>query len=174
MDNSRGFTLIELIVVLAVLALFVTEAVPGFRRLIAHERRSSAVLSLVRALRFARGHAISSNRYIAVCKSMDGAHCGGTGLHWDDGWIVFANDDRDSPPQLDDDEMLLRRHPPLADPIMLTANRGGFNFRPRSINSTAGSLFVCAQDQPGEAVIVSVTGRVRVSPDYDGAPVDCN
>lgn len=175
MENGRGFTLVELIVVLAILALFVTEAVPGFQQLVAHEQRSSAVLSLVRALHYARGHAIVSNRYIAVCKSADGTHCGGTNVRWDDGWIVFANADRDSPPELDADETLLRRHPALADAITLTANRDGFNFRPRSINSTAGSLFVCAQGREhGEAVIISVTGRVRVASEYGGAPVTCD
>lgn len=175
METGRGFTLVELIVVLAILALFVTEAVPGFQQLIARERRSTAVMSLVRALQFARGRAISTNRYVAVCKSGDGAQCGGTDVRWDDGWIVFVNTDRDSPPELDAEEKLLRRHAALDEPIALTANRDGFNFRPRSVRSTAGSLFVCTQGHKnGEAVIVSYTGRVRVSTTYEGASVDCN
>lgn len=171
---TRGFTLIELIVVIAILALFVTTAIPDFSRFLARERRVSAVMSLIRSLNFARSEAITTNRYVAVCKSANGAQCdSGTG-QWDGGWIVFVNEDRDSPPVIDTGETMLRRHGTLDDALTLTANRDGFNFRPRSIRSTAGSLFLCTS-AGNEAIIVSYTGRVRTSPETaDGTPVECD
>lgn len=174
MRKGRGFTLIELIIVLAIASLFVTVAMPGFSHLLARNRRAVAILSLVRGLHLARSHAIMSRHYVAVCKSDGGDQCAASPAQWDAGWIVFVNLDQDQPPRVDSGESILRRHGPLDDALTVTGNRDGFNFRPRSIRSTAGSLFVCHRGQPyGEAIIVSVTGRVRTSPEHDGQKVQC-
>ncbi|HET6725702.1 MAG TPA: GspH/FimT family protein, partial [Gammaproteobacteria bacterium] len=134
----------------------------------------TAAMSVVRAFNFARTRSIMTNRYIEICKSADGAQCSDDAATWSDGWIVFANEDRDW--DVDPGEQILLRHGPVADGIQLTANRDGFNFRPQSIRSTTGSVFVCAGSQAvGEAVIVSYTGRVRTSMEKaDGTVVDCN
>lgn len=174
MRNARGFTLIELIVVIAVLAILVTTAVPGFNHFVAHERRVSTVMSLVHALNLARSRAISAGHYVAVCPSIDGETCAEDASQWDAGWLVFINLDPESPPEIDDGERVLLRHGPVADALVVTANREGFNFRPRSIRSTAGSLFVCTRNRHNEAIIVSYTGRVRTSTEYEGGAVTCD
>ncbi|HET7306540.1 MAG TPA: GspH/FimT family pseudopilin [Gammaproteobacteria bacterium] len=174
MRVERGFTLIELIIVIAVLAILVTTAVPGFNRFVAHERRVSTVMSLVHALNLARSRAVLSGNYVAVCPSVDSRTCAADGSQWNTGWLVFINLDPESPPEIDDGERVLLRHGPVEDALEVTANREGFNFRPRSIRSTAGSLFVCTRNHHNEAVIVSYTGRVRTSARYDGEPVTCD
>ncbi|HET6654897.1 MAG TPA: GspH/FimT family pseudopilin [Gammaproteobacteria bacterium] len=174
MRKHDGFTLIELLIVIAILSIFVTTAVPGFSRLAARENRVATVLSLAGALNYARARAISTGRYVEVCKSADGAQCSDDPATWGDGWIVFVNLDEDW--RVDAGERILRAHGPVEEAVELTGNRDAFNFRPASINSTAGSLFVCAGGQAvGEAVIVSVTGRVRTSDEKaDGSAVECS
>lgn len=174
MRNKRGFTLVELIVVIAILAIFVTTAMPGFGRLIAREKRVSTVMALTQVLNFARARAITTRNYVAACKSMNGAQCSTGSTTWSDGWIVFINLNRNS--RVDAGEPIVRRHGKADDTVEITANRNTFNFRPASIRSTAGSLFVCAANRSrGEAIIVSVTGRVRTSKNKaDGSPVVCD
>jgi type IV fimbrial biogenesis protein FimT len=172
MRRARGFTLIELIVLLAILAIFVTEAIPGFQRLSAHENRVSAVFSLVHALRFARAKAITTNQYVAICKSAGGRQCSSSPTTWSAGWIVFLNRNRDW--KVDPGERILLRHGSVSRAVELTGNRDAFIFRPASLRSTAGSLFVCAGRSTGSAIIVSYTGRIRTSRrKAGGAPVSC-
>ncbi len=66
MKYSRGFTLIELMIVLALLAIVATVALPGFTNLIESSRITSTTNSLVGLLNFARSEAIRHGRTIAV------------------------------------------------------------------------------------------------------------
>jgi type IV fimbrial biogenesis protein FimT len=174
MRVMRGFTLIELVVVIAILCIFVTMAVPGFSRLIARENRADTTLELAHALNFARARAISTRHDVAVCKSRSGTQCGDESEAWSDGWIVFMNPDGNW--SVDPGEQIVLRHGQVDDAVTVSGNRDAFNFRPTSIRSTAGSLFVCGgKRQHGKAVIVSVTGRVRTaSKKADGSAIACN
>ncbi|HEX5340467.1 MAG TPA: GspH/FimT family pseudopilin [Gammaproteobacteria bacterium] len=167
MHRERGFTLLEMLVVLAVAGILLTVAIPDFSTLIRHSRAVTAVNSLAGALNFARYSAISRNRYVTLCHSRDGQQCAAD-ANWEDGWLIFANLDRDSPAQVDSGERLLYVHGPLAAGAHVTSNRQSFTFRPRGIRSTNGTLLYCSQaGQHDRALIVSVTGRVRLEDAVD-------
>lgn len=86
----RGFTLIELIVTLAVLAIVVAIAAPSFNSMIANSRTSSMTSELTAALNFARSEAIKRVKPVSVCPSSDGASCL-TSADWPKGWMVFVD-----------------------------------------------------------------------------------
>ena len=71
----RGFTTLELLVVLAISALLATLAAPSFGEL----RRSAGVISsanqMLWSLHYARSSSLVRNLPAAVCLSADGAHC---------------------------------------------------------------------------------------------------
>lgn len=81
---QRGFTLIELMTTISVLAILTMVALPAYRDFIANQRVRNASYQLTAALTQARSQAITQN-----C-SIDLKSAGGTS-HWDSGWAVAAN-----------------------------------------------------------------------------------
>jgi type IV fimbrial biogenesis protein FimT len=93
----RGFTLVELLVTLAVLAIVVVAGVPGFQSVVNGNRLAAASNETIAALQTARLEAIRRNRRVAVCASADAnagtsATCSASDP---DGWLVFVDNDRD-------------------------------------------------------------------------------
>lgn len=86
----KGFTLIELMVVLSVGAVLVTLAVPSFVDLIQRNRVSTEVNGLIGDLQFARSEAIKQGLAVSVCPSSSGTSCLKVNT-WQAGWIVFSN-----------------------------------------------------------------------------------
>lgn len=87
--RRNGFTLLELMVTLAVAAILVTVAVPSMARLMRENQASTTVNELIYALRLARNEAVTRKLPVAVCAS-DGDECTG-GNDWDQGWLVFTD-----------------------------------------------------------------------------------
>ncbi|MEW9573047.1 GspH/FimT family pseudopilin [Rhodanobacter sp. Si-c] len=88
--TTRGFTLVELVVTLAVLAILIMVAVPGFRDTIRRSRVSSASNALLADLRYARAEAINRGQLVSLCPSSDGGNCTADGSAWDAGWLVYT------------------------------------------------------------------------------------
>lgn len=76
--KQRGFTLLELMVTIAVLAIVVSLAAPSFRETIAANRARAASDALVSALSLARLEAVKRGKYVSTCLSVDGSSCDGT------------------------------------------------------------------------------------------------
>ncbi|WP_439136043.1 GspH/FimT family pseudopilin [Pseudomaricurvus sp.] len=87
-----GFTLIELIVVMAIAAILLLVAVPSYQNMIEKNNVESAQEALARSIALARQEAISRNTTVSVCRSADGASCAAAG-EWNQGWIVFLDND---------------------------------------------------------------------------------
>jgi type IV fimbrial biogenesis protein FimT len=77
---------------------------------------------------------------------------------------MFANVDRDDPPQVDENETILRRHS-VDGSVRILANRQGFTLRSTQLRATNGSFVVCDRVDRARprALVVSYTGRPRVA-----------
>ncbi|MFC7300993.1 GspH/FimT family pseudopilin [Cognatiluteimonas weifangensis] len=96
MRRQGGFTLVELMIAMAVLAIVLTLAVPGFESVVNSNRLTGAANELVNALQTARMEAIRRNRRIVVCLSdAAGAATPACSALAPDGWIGFVDVDRD-------------------------------------------------------------------------------
>jgi type IV fimbrial biogenesis protein FimT len=92
---QAGFTLIELMVVMAIAAILISLAAPSFARLIRSTSVASDVNTFLADLRFARNEAIKRGTVIVMCKSDDpeaATPSCSTGADWKSGWIIFADD----------------------------------------------------------------------------------
>lgn len=78
--RSRGFTLVELAVTLAVIAIVVTLAIPAFTSLINGNRLTAQANELVADIQTARSEAVKRNQPVTLCPSTDNATC--TGANW--------------------------------------------------------------------------------------------
>jgi len=174
MSDARGFSLFELLYVIAVAGVLAAIAVPSFSAVVSDSRRTAALNAVVGAIQFARSEAIKRAEEIVLCKTGGASKCT-SGGGWETGWLVFVNLDRDSPPKLDANEPLIQQHGalPLA---RITANRDAFTFRPFSRASTNGTVVYCdSRGAPAaRAVIVSTSGRPRIASTMSGGgPLAC-
>lgn len=87
----RGFTLIELMVAIVVLAVMLGIGVPSFRDAAVGSRVSSYANDLVASVQLARSEAIKRNAAVTLCASSDGENCEDEG-GWEVGWIIRAAD----------------------------------------------------------------------------------
>jgi type IV fimbrial biogenesis protein FimT len=164
MRRTTGVTLIELISTVSIMAILSSIAVPSFSNLRNDAERTTAVNGFLHALFLARSESMKRGQVVSICKSADGSTCAGKGGSWRDGWIVFANSDRDDLPMRDPDEtVLLVNEGWQAGSI--ESNREAYSFRPYQQAVVNGTIVFC--DPRGadhaRAIIISHTGRPRVT-----------
>ena len=88
--NSRGFTLIELMFGLTILAVLLALGVPSFRQLTQNNAVTAAHNDLVTSLQLGRSEALKRNRPVSICASADGKDCGAD-TDWHTCWIAFTD-----------------------------------------------------------------------------------
>ena len=166
--SQDGFTLMELLMGLVVLAILVTLAAPSFQTTLQNNRLSGQANELVSAFQYARSEAIRHGAVVELCSSSDSATCGGA---WNEGWIARCpNDDCCSGGGLNcnaDDDDVLRVWRSADDTFVITPANGPFAFSPEGFrNPDTGnppSLNVSIPDCTGDNVRqieLQNTGRV--------------
>jgi type IV fimbrial biogenesis protein FimT len=92
MKRQTGFSITELMVVLAIVAILLGIGVPSYRYITNSYRMSAEVNGLLGDLQYARSEAIKEGQTVTTCVSTNGATCaGGANVNWANGWIVFAD-----------------------------------------------------------------------------------
>jgi len=119
MKRQTGFTLTELMVVLAIVAILLTIGVPSYRSVTNSYRMSAEVNGLLGDLQYARSEAIREGQTVTTCVSTNTTACtGGTG--WAGGWIVFSDPNGNG--TVDAGETVLRVQSPFTGRIPDTFN----------------------------------------------------
>jgi type IV fimbrial biogenesis protein FimT len=177
MNKQNGFSLIEVVVTLAIAAIVLSIGVPSFQSYIQNNRQTTAINELATALQLARNSAITRRVRITLCKSNDGSNCqdGAGSGDWTQGWMMFTNPDNiTATTGLTGTETLLRVHAALPGNSTLigsgpTVNR--VSFKPQGlVDGNIGTITHC--DARGSsyasALVISFGGQVRQATDTDG------
>ena len=168
--KQQGVTFLELLITISITLILVTIAVPSFSDLIKRSRISGVTGELMAALNLARSEAIRRGQSVSVCKSSDGASCGGT--NWDSGWIVFINEDNDSPAAVDNGETILRVRQDLPQGITVRPNSNFANyltFSRTGLANSLGTFAICVDsDESTAKAITVIRTRASIATDGDG------
>jgi prepilin-type N-terminal cleavage/methylation domain-containing protein len=104
--KTGGFSLIELLIVLVIIAILMNFAMLPFQEMIANQRLKSVVSDLIGDLSLARGEAIKRSTQVGIARDPAG---------WLSGWRIFVDTDRDG--TVDVGEEVLMRRPALNDTV---------------------------------------------------------
>lgn len=153
-QRIEGFTLVELMITIAVLAVILAIATPSFKTVINSNRLTAQTNGLVAALQMARSEALKRNSTVAVCRSANGTSCAGAIGAWEQ-WIIVDSDD----------EMI--RHGQVRTPVQLSADEHTVSFRGNGMAQDAAEIVVCLPaNRPAENVkriSISAAGRVAIA-----------
>lgn len=160
--RREGFTLVELMATVAVLAVVLGLALPSFRVLGERMAAQATLHALTVALASARMAAVQRGRPVSVCPSSDGASCR-TDLVWDEGWLVYADPRRLPQPADAADILWVERRAPGAIAVQATVGRHRVRYQPSGMSGgNNASLRLCSRDGRHLGnVVVSLAGRTR-------------
>ncbi len=166
--QQAGFTLIEFMIVMLIMAVFVTVGVPSFQNTIRENRLATHANELVSTFHFARSEAIKRRLPVAICRTVNGFACVTTGTAaWEKGWLVFVDDNGNGTFNSGTETLLrsvsgkdtstLRANDSVLDDVISFRNNG-------LLSNTGGSFNLCdaktADTGTGRNIAINVTGQV--------------
>lgn len=167
--NGQGFTLLEALVVVAVLAVLLGLAVPGLTGVRERQQLQAQAEDFWSSLMLARAQALLHQQHVTVCASSTAGACDAAAL-WHAGWLVFVDANRNG--QREAVERVLQQRAGSPAAVRITGNSTvnrliGYGAEGRSESLTgafqAGTVTVCAAGQSaGWQVVVNAVGRPRL------------
>ena len=181
--TQHGFTLYELLITVLIVGVVLTIGVPNMLAFTQNSRMTSTANDLHSAFHLARSESSRAKTNITVCassNSMTTATCGGT---WEQGWIVFVDDDGDLQ-RAGATETVLRAYPAVDDSITLAVANDATFFSYAStglgrtvVGSTSVTQVVMCDDRGSEIsaggasaarlFVATPLGRAQVFRDKD-------
>jgi type IV fimbrial biogenesis protein FimT len=152
--DDRGFTLVELMIVVVIVGVMLTLGVPGLRDLLVKNRMTSKLNEFVGAIQTARSEAIKNNAIVRICPSANGTSCSsGGGAGWHQGWIVYIDFNGNNavngivagPPAFPADEIIVRANAPDGFSFKAgLASASSIGFSPNGTALSGASQLTCA------------------------------
>ena len=159
MARQAGFTLVELMITVAVLAIILAIAAPNFTGLLNGNRLTAQANQIIADLQRARSEALRRNGSVTVCRSINGTTCAGAAGPWEQWLVVDAGG-------------AVIQHQQADAPVQVTASIHSAVFRGDGMARTAAGVPLDATftaclptDRPEEnqrVVSIAMGGRTAV------------
>ena len=164
--RSAGFTLIELVMTVAIAAIMLTLAVPSFNDTIRNNRLTTAANNMMAGINTARAEAIRRGRLVSICPSADGATCS---ADWSAGWMVYLEKDTVKMGSAPDIDTVLQVNDATTKTVLTrtAGTKAYIRFGPRGTPEEAFTLQVkpdtCKSGYQIREVSIGAAGRPAVS-----------
>ncbi len=176
-QNTKGFTLVELMLTLVITTILVTLSLPSLNTLITSFERHGAVHDLLGLFALARKHAVMNGTLVTVCPLDAQKKCG---TNWNG--EIHAFSDPENTRSASSEQAILQTISPQGNGkfTVRSLHKSFFQFHPTGFTySDLGNITWCPDSgDPTQAaqIIVSRGGRVRIARDRngDGIPEDAN
>ena len=157
MQSAQGFTLIELIAMVVLIAIVSTLAIPAWQSSVQRSQVASDARTLSQAFTLARSEAVTRGVQVSVCPLSMTAAATRCGDDWQDGWLVYlGNSDN-----FQTDKRLRVYQGSQAREIAGKSTRVTFN--PRGMASAFSSWSFCSGDH-GMSIFLARSGRIGKIP----------
>lgn len=145
---TRGFTLVELLITVAILAIIVTMALPSFSSTLRSNRVTTQANGMVAALASARAESVVRSRHVTICAADVAAEglpaaCG-EASDWSKGWVIFVDTATGAPTAIDAASVIQIGEG--NDRTDVSTNVAYLRFSPRGDTTSASTEFVVAPD----------------------------
>ncbi|MFZ4756850.1 MAG: GspH/FimT family pseudopilin [Burkholderiaceae bacterium] len=178
--RSGGFTLTEMLVVIAIVGIASAFTLPNLRPILVSNTVSGNVNGLMAVLGYARSEAIARGVPVSVCRraaNAQGAGCGAAGGDWSNGLLVFVDGGVTGTIDGDDERLRLFHASATGFELRAQAGSGGAGFASMTWGAT-GELVVgpaggtprfvvgskaSAESDQSRLVCVTPAGRLRVT-----------
>ena len=168
--DAAGFTLIELMVTIAIVAIVALFGIPAFSDFILNNRIRGQVSDFVVQLTHARSEAMRTATRVTVCPGTAGGCSSDSNWNWENGWVMFV--DINANAAVDSGETVIGVGPALdgGNTLRSTAFSTYISFRHDGGSTSigggglAGSFALCDSRGYGDkaqAITVSATGRMK-------------
>jgi type IV fimbrial biogenesis protein FimT len=157
--QTTAFTLQELLIVVAILSITVSLAIPAYNSFVARNQLVTYTNQLLFILNFARHYAVTSRYRIGICPSSDGLRCG---AQWEKGLVVFQDTSHSG--IISAENKVLYRLPAFKSGYRLSWNRQAnlIKLSPFGmLQSQNGTWMLCNPTAGCKAIVISQTGRAR-------------
>mgnify|MGYP003858223695 FL=1 len=156
-NQSTGFTLIELMIAVAIVGIILVVAVPSFTAMNQDSAFTTSANAFIGALKLARTEAVKRGSTISVEA--------GSATTWGDGFSVFADTNGDG--DQDTGEETLRIINAFNGPT-LSGTQTSFSFGPDGMLDTADTLTVCDSrtGETGRRIFLQLGGTTQIDTDF--------
>ncbi|MEJ2670024.1 MAG: GspH/FimT family pseudopilin [Gammaproteobacteria bacterium] len=161
--RENGVSLLELLVVLVIIAMSSSLALPALNNTLERNRVDAAKKTLVSTLALARNEALKRGHAVRVCASQDSSACSGNAADWGANLLVVASTDEDGKNIKATDPGAILLTTPLPTNITVSSNLANIDFRSDgSINQLARFTFCNTEAQTAvstNTIAVNYAGR---------------
>lgn len=180
MKRSCGFTLVELLISMAILLILVSVVGPNVREIVVRNRIVGQVNELAGLIQVARATAINERINVVVCPTIDQVNCSDD---WNDNKIAFIDADGNEIKGSNEDIVAGTQTTSSTD--ILTGPSSPIKFYSTGITASPATLLLCpnsGEDTFARSLTISLQGRVKLSQDNDndnihespsGTPLSC-
>tara|TARA_R110002049_G_scaffold252264_1_gene427132 strand:+ start:267129 stop:267677 length:549 start_codon:yes stop_codon:yes gene_type:complete len=160
-----GFTVIELMLTIAVAGVILSLGVPSFIGLVERNQLTSGINEFISSMSLARSEAIKRNQRVSICPSSNGETCAGN--QYENGWIIYVDRNSNGSRQTGSEELIWVSD---ALPERMTLRGDGCcgNSIPYlasgQISGIAGNIHLCKENDADRSrkITINTFGRARL------------